>query len=106
MTVNTKKNHFHSPVLTFDNALIDYYWQNSGMLNIQTKRGCPYHCIYCTYPLIEGHTVRTLDPDQIVKTLSDLYFNKGIDYVFFTDSVFNISNTFNLDLADRLIAAD
>jgi radical SAM superfamily enzyme YgiQ (UPF0313 family) len=105
VTVNRRKNYFNSPVLTFDNTLIDYYWQNSGMLNIQTKRGCPYKCIYCTYPLIEGHTVRTLDPDQIVKTLSDLYFNKGIDYVFFTDSVFNISNTFNLNLADRLIDA-
>jgi len=105
VTVNNRTNHFKSPVLTFDDTLIDYYWQNSGMLNIQTKRGCPYTCIYCTYPLIEGHTVRTLDPDQIVKTLSDLYFNRGIDYVFFTDSVFNISNTFNHDLADRLIAA-
>jgi radical SAM superfamily enzyme YgiQ (UPF0313 family) len=105
VTVNGRKKYFHSPVLTFDNKLIDYYWQNSGMLNIQTKRGCPFGCIYCTYPLIEGHTVRTLDPDQIVRTLSDLYFNKGIDYVFFTDSVFNINNAFNLDLADRLIAS-
>jgi radical SAM superfamily enzyme YgiQ (UPF0313 family) len=105
VVANPRNSRFHSPVLTFDDTLVEYYWQNSGMLNIQTKRGCPYHCIYCTYPLIEGHTVRTLDPDQIVKTLSDLYFNKGIDYVFFTDSVFNISNAFNHDLADRLIAA-
>ena len=106
LIVNKRNRHFKTPVLTFDEGLIDYYWQNSGMLNIQTKRGCPYHCIYCTYPLIEGHTVRTLNPDQIVKTLSDLYFNNHIDYVFFTDSVFNISNPFNFDLADRLIAAN
>jgi len=106
VVANQRKSHFHSPLLTFDDALVGYYWQNSGMLNIQTKRGCPYHCIYCTYPLIEGHTVRTLDPGQIVKTLSDLYFNKGIDYVFFTDSVFNINNSYNHDLADRLIAAN
>ena len=50
--------------------------------------------------------MRTLDPDQIVRTLSELYFNNNIDYVFFTDSVFNISNPFNLDLAERLIAAN
>jgi radical SAM superfamily enzyme YgiQ (UPF0313 family) len=106
VTENSRKNYFNSPVLNFDSTLIDYYWQNSGMLNIQTKRGCPYKCIYCTYPLIEGHVVRTLDPDQIVKTLSDLYLNRGINYVFFTDSVFNISNAFNLDLADRLIEAN
>jgi radical SAM superfamily enzyme YgiQ (UPF0313 family) len=106
LVVNKRHSRFKTPVLTFDESLIDYYWHNSGMLNIQTKRGCPYQCIYCTYPLIEGHTVRTLNPDQIVKTLSDLYFNNKIDYVFFTDSVFNISNKFNLDLAERLIAAN
>jgi radical SAM superfamily enzyme YgiQ (UPF0313 family) len=98
--------HFKIPVLTFDETLINYYWQNSGMLNIQTKRGCPYECIYCTYPLIEGRKVRTFNPDQIVKTLSDLYFNNSIDYVFFTDSVFNIDNKFNLDLAENMIAAN
>ncbi|MCU0462760.1 MAG: radical SAM protein [Bacteroidales bacterium] len=103
---NRRGTHFRTPVLKFDDDLTDYYWQNSGMLNIQTKRGCPYSCIYCTYPLIEGHRVRTLDPDQIVKTLTELYRQKKIDYVFFTDSIFNISNEFNYELADRLIAAD
>jgi radical SAM superfamily enzyme YgiQ (UPF0313 family) len=103
--INKRNGYFRAPVLKFDETLIDYYWQNSGMLNIQTKRGCPYKCIYCTYPLIEGHTIRTLDPGQIVKTLSDLYFNNKMDYVFFTDSVFNISNQFNLELAERMIAA-
>jgi radical SAM superfamily enzyme YgiQ (UPF0313 family) len=103
---NERKNFFNSPVLHFDTSLLDYYWQSSGMLNIQTKRGCPYHCIYCTYPLIEGSKVRTLDPGQIVKTLTELRFQNNINYVFFTDSVFNISNNFNIELAERLIAAD
>jgi radical SAM superfamily enzyme YgiQ (UPF0313 family) len=103
--MNKRNRHFKSPVLTFDDTLVDYYWQYSGMLNIQTKRGCPYKCIYCTYPLIEGHKVRTLDPDQVVETLTDLRLNKKIDYIFFTDSIFNISNTFNYKLAEKLIAA-
>lgn len=103
--VNRRDKMLPMPVLEFDGALADHYWQESGMLNIQTKRGCPYNCIYCTYPLIEGHSVRTLDPGQIVKTLTDLYRSKKIDYVFFTDSIFNISNSFNYELADRLIAA-
>ena len=103
---NRRSTYFQTPVLTFDDHLTDYYWKKSGMLNIQTKRGCPYKCIYCTYPLIEGHKVRTLDPDQIIKTLSDLVNTKKIDYIFFTDSIFNINNEFNYDLADRLIDAD
>ncbi len=106
VVANRRDTHFRTPVLNLDDKLTDYYWQNSGMLNIQTKRGCPYNCIYCTYPLIEGHKVRTLDPEQIVKTLTELYRQKKIDYVFFTDSIFNISNDFNYELADRLISAE
>ena len=63
----------------------------------------PINCIYCTYPLIEGSKVRTLDVDRIIDTLKDLYFKKNISYIFFTDSVFNISNNFNNDLAEKMI---
>lgn len=102
---NKRNSCCGSPVLDLNDSLIDYYWQKSGMLNVQTKRGCPYNCIYCTYPLIEGHKVRTLDPGQIVHTLSYLYHCKKIDYIFFTDSIFNISNEFNYILAEKLLAA-
>ncbi len=91
--------------LSFENSLVGFYWKKSGMMNVQTKRGCPYECIYCTYPLIEGRKVRTLDPDRIIHTLSNLYFNQHIDYVFFTDSVFNLGAGFNTDLAQRMIKA-
>ena len=106
VSANKRDSYIKKPLLTLNQPLTDYYWKHSGMINIQTKRGCPYNCIYCTYPLIDGHKVRTLDPDQIVKTLSDLYHTKNIDYVFFTDSIFNICNEFNLELAEKLIAAD
>jgi radical SAM superfamily enzyme YgiQ (UPF0313 family) len=106
LIINKRVTYNTTPLLSFDDSLTDYYWQSSGMLNIQTKRGCPYKCIYCTYPLIEGSKVRTLDPDQIIETLRNLRNEKKIDYVFFTDSIFNISNEFNRKLADRLISAD
>ncbi|MCX6226568.1 MAG: radical SAM protein, partial [Bacteroidia bacterium] len=101
--VNPRITHLNSLELSFDNDLVDFYWSKSGMLNIQTKRGCPYRCIYCSYPIIEGRKIRTLNPDLIVETLKDLYFNKGITYVFFTDSVFNISNAYNIKLAKLII---
>jgi radical SAM superfamily enzyme YgiQ (UPF0313 family) len=104
ITLNMKYDQFRDPVLEFESDLTEYYWKHSGMLNIQTKRGCPYNCIYCTYPLIEGRKVRTLDPAQIVKTLGDLTV-RGIDYIFFTDSIFNISNSFNYELADLIISS-
>jgi radical SAM superfamily enzyme YgiQ (UPF0313 family) len=102
---NKTESYFSDLNLDFDKDLIDFYWEKSGMLNIQTKRGCPYHCIYCTYPLIEGSKVRTLNTDKIVETLKRLYYQKGIDYVFFTDSVFNINNPYNIELAEKIIAS-
>lgn len=89
--------------LSFDEGLSDFYWEKSGMLNIQTKRGCCYNCIYCSYPIIDGRKVRTLDTDLIVGTLERLYKEKGINYVFFTDSVFNIHNSYNAELAEKII---
>ncbi|NOQ28085.1 MAG: radical SAM protein [Bacteroidales bacterium] len=102
---NKNESYFSDLDLDFDKDLIDFYWEKSGMLNIQTKRGCPYKCIYCTYPLIEGSKVRTLNTDKIVDTLKKLYYQKGIDYVFFTDSVFNISNEYNFELAEKIISS-
>jgi radical SAM superfamily enzyme YgiQ (UPF0313 family) len=101
--VNPRTKFLNSLELSFDKDLVDFYWNSSGMLNIQTKRGCPYNCIYCSYPVIEGSKIRSLDADLIVGTLKDLYFNLGITYVFFTDSVFNISNEFNIILAKKII---
>ena len=87
----------------FDDRLVDYYWKYSGMLNIQTKRGCPYRCVYCSYPLIDGRVVRTLDPEMIVENMARLNRDKGVNYLFFTDSVFNIVDEYNVSLAEKLI---
>ena len=34
--------------------LAEFYLNKGGMLNIQTKRGCPHRCLYCSYPHLEG----------------------------------------------------
>lgn len=100
---NNRRTDFSCPNLQFDEKLVGYYWQHSGMLNIQTKRGCPFHCVYCTYPVIEGRVVRTLNAEKVVESLVTLNKSQGIDYVFFTDSVFNMKPEYNRELAERII---
>ncbi|MFQ7386716.1 MAG: radical SAM protein [Alistipes sp.] len=73
------------------------------MLNIQTKRGCPYDCIYCLYPSIDGRCVRTMDPEAIAENILRAKRDYGISYLFFTDSVFNIGPEYNVRLAETLI---
>ena len=101
--VNERKNYITAPVLHVENSWVDYYWKEGGMLNIQTKRGCPYHCIYCSYPLVDGHQVRTLDARMVVKNIEELYLSNNVSYLFFTDSVFNIHKSYNEEFAHRLI---
>jgi radical SAM superfamily enzyme YgiQ (UPF0313 family) len=102
--INDRTNFIRNLDLAFDDNLSGFYWAKSGMMNVQTKRGCPHKCIYCTYPIIEGRKVRTLSSDKIVETLKDLSVNKKIDYIFFTDSVFNINDRFNTELAEKIIS--
>jgi len=87
----------------FDPELANFYLNESGMLNIQTKRGCPYKCIYCTYPIVDGKKVRTLDTKLIVENMKELYTLEKNNYLFFTDSVFNICEDYNEELAHRII---
>lgn len=102
-TIVNQRTHFAKCLtMQVDSELAKYYWQHSGMLNIQTKRGCPYRCIYCSYPLIEGRTVRTLDSDYVVENIKKLA-DKKMNYLFFTDSVFNINKSYNIDLAEKII---
>lgn len=106
LKINTRRTNLDAIELRFEENLIDFYWQKSGMLNVQTKRGCPYNCIYCSYPIIDGRKVRTFDPERIVRELAVAKEKNGIDYVFFTDSVFNISNDYNIEVASQLIKAN
>jgi radical SAM superfamily enzyme YgiQ (UPF0313 family) len=101
--INPRSTFVKDLELQLDDRLMDYYWDNSGMLNIQTKRGCPFNCIYCSYPVIEGSKVRTLEPGKVVDTLEVIFKEKGIDYIFFTDSVFNIDEEYNIALAKSII---
>ncbi|MCK5809367.1 radical SAM protein [bacterium] len=88
---------------SFHPDFIEYYWQHSGMLNLQTKRGCAFDCIYCTYPVIDGDA-RAHQVAELVETVATLYRKYGITYIFFTDSVFNMFPAFNRAFAEALIA--
>ena len=65
---------------------------NSGPVwgNIQTKRGCPMNCIYCSYRYIEGSNVRYRSPESIADELDLIVNNYGINNVFIVDSIFNL----------------
>jgi len=104
--INPRNSFIAESKVRFDEKLAQYYFNEGGMLNIQTKRGCPYQCIYCSYPVIDGKQIRTLDAQSVVENIKALYFGQKIDYLFFTDSVFNICEEYNIELAHRIIESN
>jgi radical SAM superfamily enzyme YgiQ (UPF0313 family) len=79
-------------------ANLQFYLQNGGMLNLQTQRGCHFKCVYCTYPHIEGHHLRLMDPAETAAAALKLQAS-GAKYFFITDSVFNADCSHSLAVA-------
>jgi len=71
-------------------AAVNFYLQTTGMLNVQTQRGCAHVCTYCAYPLIEGRTNRRRSPEAVADEFARLHA-AGARYVFVVDSIFNSS---------------
>jgi radical SAM superfamily enzyme YgiQ (UPF0313 family) len=81
----------------------DTYYAYGGMLNVQTKRGCPFQCIYCSYPLIEGRKCRMRDPGNVADELEMIVKTTGIRHFFIVDSIFNHPVDFAEQICDAII---
>ncbi len=64
------------------------YLEKGGMGNLQTKKGCPFGCIYCTYPLIEGKRIRLRAPESVAQEV-EMLLQQGVDHLFVVDNTFN-----------------
>jgi len=72
---------------------------------VQTRRGCPMDCNYCSTASIEGRTIRKYPPEKVVEMISR-YVDAGFDRFFFVDNTFNFPPSYAKTLCDRLISAD
>lgn len=86
----------------FPDRLASYYVRETHMLPIQFKRGCPFHCAYCSYPALEGAKIRYRDPDETAEEMRSLHARYPDAMLFFTDSVFNDPADGYRALLDRL----
>jgi radical SAM superfamily enzyme YgiQ (UPF0313 family) len=84
---------------------VERYYREGGMANLQTKRGCPFSCIYCTYPILEGNRVRLRPVPDIIAEIRELVDAYGVDYIYFVDDIFNYPPEFAERLCLAMIAA-
>jgi radical SAM superfamily enzyme YgiQ (UPF0313 family) len=86
-------------------------WIPSGADNrklwvpVQSRRGCPLDCTFCSTSAIEGKSVRRRSPDRIVKWLRDLR-ETGCRNFNFVDNTFNLPPTYAKDLCRQVIRAE
>jgi anaerobic magnesium-protoporphyrin IX monomethyl ester cyclase len=65
------------------------YQRHGATIPIQTKRGCVYKCVYCTYRNVEGWGYRTRDPELVADEIEELKVQAGVHHFDFVDSTFN-----------------
>lgn len=66
------------------------YYERGGALNVQTKRGCAFECVFCSYPLLEGSKVRMRAPAAVADEIAAARAAYGVRHWFFVDNIFNL----------------
>ncbi|MFH0932772.1 MAG: radical SAM protein [Nitrospirota bacterium] len=80
---------------------VDVYLSSLSTVPIQSKRGCPYQCIYCTYPMGEGRDYRLCHPESVVEAIKKSA-PTGLRDFEFVDNVFNSPRDHAIALCERL----
>src|SRR5579859_6267735 len=58
------------------------------MTTIDTSRGCPFTCSYCSVKNVMGRTMRSREPNAVVSWVRDAARNHGITALFLVDDDF------------------
>ncbi len=72
---------------------------------VQTRRGCPLDCLYCSTPNIEGRRPRSRSLDLVMDDLR-LLADAGVRRVQFVDNTFNLPPEYALQLCRGIISLD
>lgn len=83
-------------------SVVERYRSTSGVLNVQTQRGCSFRCCYCTYPIVEGRGHRHRPAELVAEEFAQLESLK-VKYAFIVDSVFNSSRRHVEDVCEAIL---
>lgn len=95
---------FEKTMPAHEPKILASYVSRGALPGVQTQRGCPLQCCYCTYPMIEGARSRFRSGEEVAAELGHLA-GSGVRYVFIVDSVFNSRAEHVADVCEALIRA-
>ncbi|MCX6281299.1 MAG: radical SAM protein [Bacteroidetes bacterium] len=104
-TIRCIERDFNSRPFSETDRKLDFsLYTGRGVYSIQTKRGCALHCLYCSYPLLEGSRYRLRSPVSIVDEIEEASERVGKNVTFeFVDSTFNEPKGHAEDICRELI---
>lgn len=79
------------------------YERNGATIPIQTKRGCVYKCVYCTYRNVEGWGYRLRAPENVADEIEELRRSAGVRTFDFVDSTFNSPPGHAIEVCESII---
>ena len=91
---------------SYPDAIARFYLRETHMIPVQTKRGCPFRCAYCAYPLLEGKNIRPRPVEEVLSDLAMIRARWPEALVFFVDAVFNDPGREFEKLAQAMIERD
>jgi len=77
---------------------------DAAILPVQTRRGCPMDCSYCSTASIEGSTIRKRSPKKVVEWIAR-WAKGGVHQLYFVDNTFNLPASYARELCTELIRA-
>jgi len=80
------------------------YMANFSTVPVQTKRGCPFKCIYCTYASGEGQNYQLCSAQSVLSEVEKLV-SLGMRDIEFVDNVFNSPYEHALEICSLLARA-
>lgn len=80
---------------------LDKYASHLAAAPLQSKLGCHFNCIYCTYRKIEGNTYRLFDTAGVAESVMRLS-GSGLRQIEFVDNVFNSPYGHAMSLCEEL----
>lgn len=69
-----------------------------------TSRGCPFNCIFCSYPqTIYGHKYRAMSPGRVVREIEYLVNDRGVREIRIDDDTFNVDRQRVVDICKLMV---
>lgn len=83
-----------------------YFSRKKQNAPIWATRGCPYHCKFCSGPVVNGHKIRSHSTEYLVRWITFLYEKYGIRHINIIDDNFTFHKKYTQDFCHAIMRAN